>query len=700
MKTFTLSFLFTLIGLAIFAQAPKAFNYQLIVRNADGEILQNESVGIRISIHDDLAVGPIIYQEEFDVISNQFGLVNLEIGTGTPSLGSFDGIDWSSNEKFIETEISQGSGTSYVAMGTSQLLSVPFALYSERSKDSPWDLSGDDLYYDGGNVGIGIDTPIFKLDVRNPTVGGYTDVGVHTDDGGGALTAYSSTFPAPHEHFAGRLSLWSNAFTSTGLDLRADGFTSDIRLYTGGIDVLNERMRITPEGKVGIGTISPGYKLEVKSTGASDGLGVTSSDGDLLFKVRQNSDGTGTATVYDQDGNTGIFLHGGAYSYFNAGDVGIGTTLPEAPLHINNTAQFNPDLTLYGAKGSILLTHLTGGMILGEYGPGLSFSGINTNRRRAAIAAVKTSSDSDQVGLSFFTHPGTATTNDIVVETMRITHGGNVGVGTTGPETIMHLNTDERFDPGNWGGRDKGALLLSHTGGGNGWHQFGPALAFSGINTSRRRAAIVAIQSGWDDDEVGLAIFTSPGTTASTDAVTQAMVVTHDGLVGINTTTPTHRLDVTGNIAVRDESTGIISVEIGTGLDYAEGFDVAAKNDIGPGTVLSIDPDNPGKLKICEEAFDTKVAGIVAGANELGSGVILGTGQFDFNVALAGRVYCNVDASESAVEVGDLLTTSDLPGYARKVTDPSKAQGAILGKAMQSLEKGEKGQVLVLVTLQ
>jgi hypothetical protein len=178
------------------------------------------------------------------------------------------------------------------------------------------------------------------------------------------------------------------------------------------------------------------------------------------------------------------------------------------------------------------------------------------------------------------------------------------------------------------------------------------------------------------------------------------MVITHDGLAGINTTTPTHRLDVTGNIAVRDESTGIVAVEIGTGLDYAEGFDVADKEGIGPGTVLCIDPENPQKLKISSEAYDTKVAGIVAGASELGSGVILGKGQFDFNVALAGRVYCNVDATDEAIEVGDLLTTSDVPGFAKKVNDPSKAHGAILGKAMQSLEKGEKGQVLVLVTLQ
>ena len=89
-----------------------------------------------------------------------------------------------------------------------------------------------------------------------------------------------------------------------------------------------------------------------------------------------------------------------------------------------------------------------------------------------------------------------------------------------------------------------------------------------------------------------------------------------------------------------------------------------------------------------------------SGANGLGSAVRLGAGQFDLDVALAGRVYCNVDAGHGAVQAGDLLTTSPTPGYAMKVTDYSQAQGAILGKAMQPLKQGEKGQILVLVTLQ
>jgi hypothetical protein len=108
--------------------------------------------------------------------------------------------------------------------------------------------------------------------------------------------------------------------------------------------------------------------------------------------------------------------------------------------------------------------------------------------------------------------------------------------------------------------------------------------------------------------------------------------------------------------------------------------------------VLIIDRDNPGKLALSHKAYDTKVAGIVAGGKGNGSGVRLGGKQFDHDVALSGRVYCNVDATEAGVEPGDLLTTSSTPGHAMKATDYNRAQGAILGKAMESLEKGKKSQ--------
>ena len=117
---------------------------------------------------------------------------------------------------------------------------------------------------------------------------------------------------------------------------------------------------------------------------------------------------------------------------------------------------------------------------------------------------------------------------------------------------------------------------------------------------------------------------------------------------------------------------------------------------------MVIDDEHPGRLKRSRNAYDKRVAGIVSGANGINSGISLqqeGLVEGGQNVALSGRVYVQADASGGAITPGDMLTTSDTPGYAMKVGDPLKAQGAVIGKAMSPLSEGQ-GMVLVLVTLQ
>ena len=155
-----------------------------------------------------------------------------------------------------------------------------------------------------------------------------------------------------------------------------------------------------------------------------------------------------------------------------------------------------------------------------------------------------------------------------------------------------------------------------------------------------------------------------------------------------------------GNVTIRDRDTNEVVIELGKGLDYAEGFDVSDVEPLEAGTVLIIDPENPGELRRSTLAYDTRVAGIIAGANDLGSGVRLGAEGFEHDVALAGRVYCKADATEAGIRPGDLLTTSPIPGHAMKASDADRARGAILGKAMEPLDAGRTGQILVLVGLQ
>ncbi len=162
---------------------------------------------------------------------------------------------------------------------------------------------------------------------------------------------------------------------------------------------------------------------------------------------------------------------------------------------------------------------------------------------------------------------------------------------------------------------------------------------------------------------------------------------------------------VSGGVALWVQGTASVGViTIRGGADLAEKFEFNdTATEIKPGMVVMIDDEHAGGMELATGAYNRKVAGVISGANQLEAGMILGDFEGHKNphaVALTGRVWTYVDASDKAVEAGDLLTTSNTPGYAMPVIDDSKAHGATIGKAMSSLAKGEKGMVLVLVNLQ
>jgi hypothetical protein len=143
-------------------------------------------------------------------------------------------------------------------------------------------------------------------------------------------------------------------------------------------------------------------------------------------------------------------------------------------------------------------------------------------------------------------------------------------------------------------------------------------------------------------------------------------------------------------------------LEITGGSDFSENFDIQTP-DAQPGMIVSIDPAHPGELAVSAHAYDHAVAGIVSGAGGVKPGMLMGQRGSKADgrhpVALTGRVYCLVDAGNGAVQPGDLITTSNTPGHGMKATDPARAQGAVIGKAMTGLASGQ-GLVLVLVSLQ
>ncbi|MFN8299553.1 MAG: hypothetical protein U0T75_10630 [Chitinophagales bacterium] len=116
-----------------YAQAPESTNYQAVARNSGGNVLTNQAVGLRFTVHTGTAGGTVVYQETASATTNQFGLFTHDIGTGTVVQGTFNTIGWGTGAKFLQVDIDPAGGSSYTNMGTSQMMSVPYALYAKEA---------------------------------------------------------------------------------------------------------------------------------------------------------------------------------------------------------------------------------------------------------------------------------------------------------------------------------------------------------------------------------------------------------------------------------------------------------------------------------------------------------------------------------------------------------------------------------------
>ncbi len=184
MKTIRLflTMLISAMVLLVAAQPPQAFKYQAVARDANGDPIKNTAIPVRISLRLDSPTGNIIWQETHNVTTNNFGLLNIEIGkgtsTGTGSAAKFEDIDWGAGAYFTAIEMDFGNG--FDPMGTSELLSVPYALYAAEAAQSAgsqtlslngdklsisdgntvtlplvWTKSGNNIYFNSGKASIG-----------------------------------------------------------------------------------------------------------------------------------------------------------------------------------------------------------------------------------------------------------------------------------------------------------------------------------------------------------------------------------------------------------------------------------------------------------------------------------------------------------------------------------------------------------------
>ncbi|MBN2274585.1 MAG: hypothetical protein JXR41_00130 [Bacteroidales bacterium] len=447
-------------------QAPEGFNYQAALRDASGNLLAGTDVSVQISIIQGSTTGTQVFTETHNTKTNGVGLINLQVGSvNTTDLGN---IDWSAGPYYIKLAV---NGTE---MGTSQLLSVPYALYAAHTDNLELSVSGYDLSITGGNivtlpiqdtmwkkdnnlvytdysVGVGTANPSRKLHIQVDSNGLNIPLMVHnldeTESGGNAVGIGFNNEPGggwvkaaiAHER---------TAYYGTGtmhflLDNTADD--SDVTLS-------DSKMSITREGNVGFGITDPKVKLHF--------------NGPFIFGTDKNMPGFGTSSVLNT--NHGLLYQGGgdnwahhfvAYStgdivrfgnstgvndepdikavIDNNGNLGLGTAYPDRKLHI--TVDNN------GLNIPLMVHNLD------ETETGGNAVGIGFNNEpgggwvKAAIALERTASYG--TGTLHFLMDNTADDSDVTLSDskMSITRNGNVGIGTTIPHSKLQVTEGDVY---------------------------------------------------------------------------------------------------------------------------------------------------------------------------------------------------------------------------------------------------------------
>lgn len=287
----------------LFAQVPQKMSYQAVARDASGIPITNHTIGIKFTVRESSASGPDLFSETQTALTNSLGTFSVEIGGGTATLGSFNGIPWGNGPKFLNIKIDPAGGTSYTDMGSYQLLSVAYAQYAKdvlnnddndanpNNEIQSLSISGDQLSISSGNTvtlpssggGSMSGTANQVVKFTSATAGGNSQI---FDDGNfvgiGATSAIAGGVDrfrlnfAPNNNWAG-MNISSTAatgkpFVSFGNNnanlgwIYYDGLDANkFKISMGGYD----KFTLMQDGKLGLGTAAPNSALNL-STGAID----------------------------------------------------------------------------------------------------------------------------------------------------------------------------------------------------------------------------------------------------------------------------------------------------------------------------------------------------------------------------------------------------------------------------------------------
>ncbi len=268
-------FLLIISSTVIRAQTPQGFSYQAVVRNAQGNIVQNQNVSFKFSIIENSATGNIVYIETQQATTNNLGLVVLSIGNGTALQGIFSDIQWGNAAHFLKVELDIAGGSIFVDMGTTQLLSVPYAMHAQTAENAQ--------VYNAGS-GLTLSNNTFSHDNHSGDISGSTTLTVTGIQG----APISSTPPVSNQVLQFDGSNWSpvqpSNLINAGNGLNYSGNTLNTLWSQTGNDIYNNN-----SGRVGIGLNTPSGKVTIQGDTSNVLFEVRDRNGIPVFVVYQDS---------------------------------------------------------------------------------------------------------------------------------------------------------------------------------------------------------------------------------------------------------------------------------------------------------------------------------------------------------------------------------------------------------------------------
>ncbi len=314
------------------AQAPQAFKYQAVARDKAGQVLSNQNINLQISILQRDINGPEVYREFQSVTTSEFGLINLQVGTGRTILGTMSDIDWGSGSHYLRIDMDPSGGENYQLMGVSELLSVPYALYAEQSgsgergDDFDWQVTGGNVLtghggsYPAGFVGIGNNAPGTLLYVAK-NMGEPTITIRNLGGGGGATYSMVDDLSGANWKFKattyGGFKIRDQGNSLDVITIEANSAANGLYFLTGGnvgmgtstpstrLHLFQNAATTTPQLLINNGNASGDAALRFFNPPANLSLGIDNND-NQCFKITNATQLTGT--LYS-DGNTMMRIH-------------------------------------------------------------------------------------------------------------------------------------------------------------------------------------------------------------------------------------------------------------------------------------------------------------------------------------------------------------------------------------------------------